>query len=120
MVFSHSCIKTYHCVSWSSSGKAIVSQNFALSNTTATSVARNTSLFLYSYGLSNDTSIKDNNFRGNRSIISSIVECVYHLNDGISCLQMQYFPVCGLDRELPAHQHASVDHWMTVSLKPRS
>jgi hypothetical protein len=78
------------------------------------------SLFRHGYSLSDDTRIEHDDFRGNRSFIDSIVKCVHYLDDRISRLQTQHFPVRGLDRELPAYQQAGIDHRMTVSLEPRA
>jgi hypothetical protein len=40
----------------------------------------------------NDTGIKDINLRRNLSLINAIVQCLYHLNNGVPCLEVQRFP----------------------------
>ena len=68
----------------------------------------------------NSAGIKDDNLRRNLSLINAIVRRVHHLDDRISCFQMQRFSFCSHDRELPAYQHAGIYHRMTVSIEPGS
>lgn len=68
----------------------------------------------------NSAGIKDDDLRRNLSWINSIVPRVHHLDDGISGFEMQCFPIDRHNRELPAHQHAGIDYWMTVGVEPGS
>lgn len=68
----------------------------------------------------NNAGIKDYNLRRNLSLINAIVQRVHHLDDRISCFEMQRFSVCSHDCELPAYQHAGIYHRMTVSMELRS
>lgn len=68
----------------------------------------------------NSAGIKDDNLRRNHSLVNAIVPCVHYLDDGISGFEMQCFPIGRHNRELPAHQHAGIDAWMTVGVEPGS